>query len=276
MTRGVIRDKLEARLGGSSLVLAMWEAGSTAFSRTDRYSDLDIGVLYATGNHDQIWKIVDDAFEELGGVEYRWIEPNRIFKGGLKRIFRLKQTGEWLRVDIHLFPDTARDLQNQPERHGQIAVLFDHTGRLRAPTWNKEINRQLICQALHQTLMKWQLHYGWFRKELARGREVDAFMVHLHATVIPLLTVMNMRFRPNRWDFGFRYFKEELPAAAVEVVERLCYVPNAASLEERFAEADRFFQISLLELRKQGIAPIDPNGLDISPWCRVRTRPNPK
>lgn len=273
MTRGLIRDKLEARLGSSPSVLAVWEAGSTAFSRTDQYSDLDIGILYPTGNHDYVWKMVDDAFDELGGVEYRWIEPNRIFKSGLKRIFRLKRAGEWLRVDIHLFPDTARDLQNQPERHGQIEVLFDRTGRLRMPAWNKETNRRLICQALHQTLMKWQLHYGWFRKELARGREVDAFMVHLHATVLPLLTILNMRYRPNRWDFGFRYFKEELPATAVSIVERLCYVPNAPALEERFAEADQFFQTTLMELRKQGIAPIDPNGLDISPWCPVRTRP---
>jgi len=46
MTRSVIRDKLEERLLRCSSVLAMWEAGSTAFSRADDYSDLDIRAVF--------------------------------------------------------------------------------------------------------------------------------------------------------------------------------------------------------------------------------------
>jgi hypothetical protein len=263
MTRHIIRNKLEDHLVRSTSVLAMWEAGSAAFDRTDSYSDLDIGILSKKGSNDEVWRIVDQAFEELGGVTLRWNEPNPVFPGMDKRIFRPREAKRWLQVDIGLFPDTATDLYNQPERHGRILVVFDHTSRMVPPPWDEEANRRRMGEALHQNLMKWQAYYGWFRKELARGRALDAFVMHLYLTVIPLLTVLNMRYRPNRWDFGFRYLKEELPPDVVEVVERLCYMANPSVMESRFLEADRLLRTTLIALEEQGLRPIDSKGIDI-------------
>jgi hypothetical protein len=264
MTRIEIRDKLESHLAGCKSVLAMWEAGSTAFGRADDYSDLDIGVLASAGSNEEVWGVIDQAFAELGGLDLRWSEPNPLFPGMDKRTFRPRQAPRWLQVDIGLFPDSAAELYNQPERHGRIEVIFDHAGRLAPPSWDEQANRRRMCEALHQNLMKWQIYYGWFRKELARGRAVDAFVAHLYLTVMPLLTILNMRYRPSRWDFGFRYLKEELPGDVVEAVERLCYVPDASALEERFSEADLLLRKTLKELEGRGIIPIDPKGVDIS------------
>jgi len=243
----------------------MWEAGSAAFGRVDDYSDLDIGLLASVGSNDEVWGIVDQAFAELGGVSLRWSEPNPLFSGMDKRIFRPRQATRWLQVDIGLFPENAAELYNEPERHGRIDIIFDRAGgRLAPPRWDELANRRRMGEALHQNLMKWQTYYGWFRKELARGRTVDAFMMYLHLTVMPLLTVLNMRYRPSRWDFGFRYVKDELPSEVVKVVERLCYVPDPSALEERFSAADGLLRETLHELEERGVVPIDPKGVDIS------------
>ncbi len=264
MTPNIVRDKLEEHLVRCNSVLAMWEAGSTAFGRADDYSDLDLGVLVKEGSNDKVWRVVDEAFDELGGVALRWNEPSPVFSGMDKRIFRPRQARQWFQVDVGLFPETAKELYNQPERHGQIVVIFDPTGRLAPPPWDEELNHKRICEALHQNLMKWQIYYGWFRKELARGRPADAFVMHLYLTVMPLLAVLNMRYRPTRWDFGFRYLKEELPAEVVSIVERLCYLADPNTMEARFSEAERLLRTTLKELKERGIVSTDSKGVDIS------------
>jgi len=264
MTRIDVRNSLEQRLRECDSVLAMWEAGSAAFHRSDEYSDLDIGVLTRTGRNDEVWNVVDKAFEDLGGLALRWSEPNPQFSGMDKRIFRPLKAARWLQVDVGLFPDTAAELYNEPERHGAIVVIFDRVNRLKPPQWDEQDHRLRMREALHQNLMKWQIYHGQFRKELARGRAVDAFACHIFLTLQPLLAVLGMLYRPSRWDFGYRYLKEEMPPDIVQTVERLCYIPRHDLLEKRFAEAEELFLATVVELKARGVVPIDANAVDIS------------
>jgi hypothetical protein len=263
MTRQDIRDRLQTRLARCTSVLAAWEAGSAAFGRDDDYSDLDLGVLAKTGSNTEVWSVVDRAFEEMGGLAFRWNEPNPVFSGIDKRIFRPRGARQWFQVDIGIFPETATELFNQPKRHGTIRVLLDRTNRLTPPPWDEAEHGRCLGKALHQSLMKWQAYRAWFRKELARGRSIDAFAFHFYTTLMPLLAILGIRYRPTRWDFGLRYVKEEFPPDVAKVVESLCYVPDPSVLEERFAEADRLLQRTIEELREQGIVPVDPKGTDI-------------
>jgi hypothetical protein len=264
MTRTVVRDSLRDHLAPCKSLLAMWEAGSAAFGRVDEFSDLDIGLLSREGTNDEVWALIDGAFETLGGVTLRWNELSPLFEKMDKRVFRLRSASRWLQVDIGLFLESATDLHNQPERHGEVIVIFDHDQRLRRPFHDNEANYRRMREALHQEIMKWQIYYGWYRKELARGRTVDAFAAHIGGNIRPLLNVLGMRYRPMRWDFGMRYVKEDLPALVVQTIERLCYVPEPGLLEERFLEADRLFRATVAELEQQGIVPLDSKGVDIA------------
>lgn len=261
MTRQDVRDRLQTYLARCPSVLAVWEAGSAAFDRDDEYSDLDVGVLATVGSNNEVWDVVGWAFDELGGLAFRWNEPNPIFSGVDKRIFRPRGAREWFQVDIGIYPETATELYNQPTRHGQVRVLFDHANRLTPPPWDEVQQGRRMGEALHQNLMKWQAYRGWFRKELTRGRPTDAFTIYFYTALLPLLAILGMRYRPARWDFALRYVKEEFPP---EVVERLCYVPGPAALEGRFAEADRLLQQTVDELRERGVVPIDSKGTDIT------------
>ena len=264
MSRILVRDTLRDHLASCKSVLAMWEAGSAAFGRVDDFSDLDIGLLCRQGTNEEVWALVDSACDALGGVTLRWNDLSQPIRDEDTRVFRLRSASRWLQVDIHLFADTSADLHNQPERHGEIVVIFDHDKRLLLPPWDAEAHRRHIREALHQEIMKWQIYYGWFRKELARGRTMDAFAAHIGGSVRPLLNVLGMRYRPARWDFGMRYLKEDMPAPIVQTIERLCYVADPSLLEERFSEADRLFQETLDELRQQGIIPLDTKGIDVA------------
>jgi predicted nucleotidyltransferase len=263
MTRANVRDRLRERLSACPEVLAAWEAGSAAFGRDDEHSDLDVGVLVRAGGNESVWAAVDRAFQELGGVEFRWSELNPLLPGIDKRVFRPRGAARWFQVDIGVFPETATELHIQPERHGRVKVLVDREGRLNPPAWDEAAHQRRMGEALHQNLMKWRAYHGWFRKELARGRPTDAFAFYFHTALAPLLAVLGMRYRPSRWDFGLRYVRDEFPPEVADVLERLCYVPEPSALEERFAECDRLMERTVGELRERGIVAIDPRGADI-------------
>jgi predicted nucleotidyltransferase len=262
-SRDIIRNTLERHARSCRHVLAMWEAGSAAFGRVDDYSDLDVGLIVHEQSNDHVWSMVNRAFADLGGIALRWHEPNPVFSGVDKHTYRLHRATRWLQIDVGLIPESSREFYNQAERHGTIQVVFDPDGRLAPPQWDAAGHLRNMRVALHHEMMKWKIYHGWFRKELARGRTIDAMRMHQAMTVGPLVVVLGMLHRPTRWDFHLRYVADEFPKDDAALIARLCYVGSPADLESRFLEADERFERAVAELASRGIAPIDPGGTDI-------------
>ena len=97
-------------------------------------------------------------------------------------------------------------------------MLFDRTGRVKPPPWDEQKHLREMREALHQEIGKWHALHAFCLKELKRGRTIDAFGFYLGLMMRPLLNVLGMLHRPQRWDYGFRYAREDLSA---EVVARL-------------------------------------------------------
>jgi hypothetical protein len=267
MTRDDLRAALHARLAACEDALAMWEAGSAAFNRADERSDLDIGVLARTGSIARVWDAVEAGLNDVGGFAIRWENPVHIFKGMTQRIYRPTRAPRWLDLDIGIFDESADDLYLQPQRHGRATILFDRTETKRTShaTFDETMHRQRMREALHQEIMRWNLYREFVAKEIARGRTVDAFGFYLGFAVRPVLTVLGMLHRPDRFDYGFRYVKDELPAEAMRQIERLCYIASPSELLGRVEEANAIFTRTVDALRRAGAEPIDARGTDRLP-----------
>jgi hypothetical protein len=74
-----------------------------------------------------------------------------------------------------------------------------------------------------------------------------------------------MLHRPDRWDYGFRYAREELPPEVVARLERLCYVAEPAQLPQKLIEAEALLKETVAELARRGVTPIDAKGVDVLP-----------
>jgi predicted nucleotidyltransferase len=265
LTREELRGALRERLYSCPDVLAMWEAGSAAFDRADERSDLDIGVLARGDALPSIWRSVEHALDDVGGFSIRWENPLHVFKGMTQRVYRPARGGRWLDLDIGVFEETAEDLYLQPQRHGRADVLFDRSDGRRTATaqFDEVAHRRRMREALHQEIMRWNLYRDFVAKELARGRTIDAFGFYIAFAVRPVLTVLGMLHRPDRFDYGFRYVKDELPADDVAAIERLCYVGNPGELPARVEDANRLFVGAVEELNRRGIQPVDAKGTDV-------------
>ena len=265
MTRLELRRAVQEQLEQCDFVLAMWESGSAAFDRADEYSDLDIGLLVRTGTLERTWAAVDQAMEKIGGFDLRWQVPGHIFKGMTQRFYHPRNAGPWLLLDIGVFEETAEHFYLDEPRHGRAEVLFDRTGRIKPPAWDEQKHLREMREALHQEIGKWHAVHAFCIKELKRGRTIDAFGFYVGLVMRPLLNVLGMLHRPQRWDYGFRYAREDLPAEVVARLEQLCYVAEPALLERRFAEAEQMFQEAVGALKRAGMTPIDSKGIDVVP-----------
>jgi len=264
MRREELRMALHDRLHACDSVLAMWEAGSAAFDRADEHSDLDIGVLARAGSLETVWQEVERALDDVGGFSIRWENPVHIFKGMIQRVYRPKLAPRWLDLDIGIFQDTAEDLYLQPQRHGRATILFDRSQGQRTASvqFDEAAHRQRMREALHQEIMRWNLYRDFVAKEIARGRTIDAFGFYVAFAVRPVISVLGMLHRPDRFDYGFRYVKEDLPADIVRRIERLCYVASPADLLGRVKAADALIAQTIEKLKKTGIEPLDSKGVD--------------
>ncbi|MDQ3802402.1 MAG: hypothetical protein M3416_00880 [Acidobacteriota bacterium] len=265
LDRQTLRDALVEVLIANPHVLAVWEAGSAAFERLDEYSDLDIGVLAEANSNQQIWEDALGLFERLGGLLLRWHEPNPVFQGLDKNTFRFRRASRWLQLDLGIFTHPAKDLYNQPERHGRHRVLYDPHGMLEPPAWDKAAQLTALRKALHHEILRFGMYHDYFRKELFRGRNIDAFRMYTAFCVQPVAAVLGMLYRPTRWDFGLRYLHEDLPPEETARVERLCFLERPEDMEAGMREAVKIFWRTVERLAEKGIAPLDEEGVDIPP-----------
>ena len=225
--------------------MTCWQCGKRGPRRSvaDDRSDLDIGVLARAGSIERVWKEIELELNDVGGFSIRWENPVHIFKGMTHCVYRPARADRWLDLDIGVFQDGTEDLYLQPQRHGRATILFDRSeGQRTADVRFDDMgHRQRMREMLHQEIMRWNLYRDFVAKEIARGRTIDAFGFYLAFAVRPVVTVLGMLHRPDRFDYGFRYVKDELPADAVEGIERLCYVATPGELLSRVDEADRLF-----------------------------------
>lgn len=264
MTREQLRGALKERLSGCNAVLAMWEAGSAAFDRADDLSDVDIGVLAKPDSLEAVWAAVEAGLDDVGGFSIRWENPVHVFKGMTQRVYRPTNAPPCLDLDIGVFQEPADDLYLQKQRHGQAHIFFDRTPDQRTAnaSFDEAAHAQRMREALHQEIMRWNLYRDFVSKEHSRGRTIDAFGFYVAFAVRPVLNLLGMLHRPDRFDYGFRYLKEELPPGVVNQIERLCYVASPDQLPERVEEATVVVNQTLEALRQAGVTPLDAKGVD--------------
>ena len=73
------------------------------------------------------------------------------------------------------------------------------------------------------------------QKELARGHPLEAFGFH-QVLLRALIELLGMQYRPDRFDYGWRYVETELPEDARQLIKRYAFVGDADALPRLSSE----------------------------------------
>lgn len=256
LDRHTILATLQRALEPHAYVVALWEAGSAAWRREDRWSDLDVQVLVDDDRVSDAIRVVDEALAALSPIEIRFEAPKPTWHGHDQVFYRLRDAGEFRLVDLAVMRRSSPHPLSERERHGERRILFDKTGEARPSSLDRTGLDARMAERLAQLRLAFPLFQSLVTKELLRGNPLGALAFYQSHTLQPLHALLRIRHCPDRFDFGPRYAAADLPAERLRRLQSLWFVGNVGEIEAKRSDAEAFFAEVLREI--DGGAPPPP------------------
>jgi hypothetical protein len=246
--RARLFDAVLPALEADATVRACWEGGSVATGRADLFSDIDLYVVADTARHQAVLDTVERAVESATPIRHVWPVDPPPFPGVSQRIYLLDDAPRFFMMDCAvLTADGARQFLER-ERHGEPRILLDRDGTLGALPLDRERHDTRMRQRLGQIRASWPIYRTVVEKELARGRSLDAIGFYFNGLLRPLIELLGMRHRPERFDYGWRYLHYDLPADVQRQLESFAYVADAGRISDHLPAIDRLAASLFAEL----------------------------
>jgi hypothetical protein len=242
LTRADVIERLRA-LAQHEVVRAAWLDGSDANARTDERSDVDL-VLVAR-EVEAAFEAVREALEALSPIRIAWRLPMPTWHGFDQCFYQLERAPDFAMVDLVVLEVGKLHPWLEVERHGTPLVLFDNDGVVREAHVDRDAIRRSIRESIARLRVRFALFHHLPVKLAARELPVDAIAFYHSMILKPLVDVLRAVHCPDRWDFGFRYVKDDLPSPLVKELERLAYPSRASEIPKMVEDAKAIFEREL-------------------------------
>lgn len=243
--RQIILEKIVTTLQPLDFVLALWQGGSAGHGYTDEWSDLDIAVVVADNCVEQTFEIVEKTIAEISEIELKYRVPEPAWHGQSQCFWRLKETPPFLLIDFAVFRRSNRNDFLAIERHGQVPIAFDKANLIVPPHLDTNKHLSQMQGRFNEIKILFDLLQPLVKKEIYRGHLVDAIGNYHNWTLLPLVELLGMIYRPHRYDFELKYFTRDLPPAIVERVTPLFCIANLEDLRAKQQTSEAFFADTL-------------------------------
>lgn len=254
--RGIVQALGEA-LEVQPWVLAAWLGGSDATGRTDRWSDVDLMLVVRDECVEQAFELCRAALHAYGPVVVEVRLPMPTWHGHDQAFWQLAGAPEWCMLDMLVMRESSRSSRLlESERHGQPVVLVDRIGAVRPEPFDRAAHDAAIRARIEALRLRFALLQHLVQKAVWRGDAVEAADRYLAYTLRPLVELLRIRHCPDRYDFGLRYLRDDLPEPVWREVEALALPGSLAEVEraQRLA-SERFASELPLAERQFGVAP---------------------
>ncbi|MBK9976244.1 MAG: aminoglycoside 6-adenylyltransferase [Planctomycetes bacterium] len=241
--RDVIVKALTTTLGGLPHVRAAFLAGSQAFGRQDRYSDIDINCVTPLDQAEGNFAAVESTLKQLSPIQHQVeMPPSGQWPELAQRFYRLRDTDEFLMIDFCQMTPAQLQTFLDPVRHGTPVVLFDHDNLLRPVEPDVDAHNAAMRKRLQFLRASFPVFQNLVRKAVHRGDLLEAMAMWMGQTMRPLVEVLRMKHCPARYDYGFRYTTYDLPAAVAAELQELMWPKGAQDMLQKLDQAGALFE----------------------------------
>ena len=245
LSRSQISAALKSRLEPMENIRAAWLGGSDATGRADDLSDVDLCLIVSDGCIEAAADAVHTTLESLSPISIHYRMPMPTWHGFHQAFYQLTDAPEYLMIDWVIIEVSTKHPWLEVERHGTPKVLFDKDGRIKAD----HIDRAATGPAVDRKVAHLRLKFPLFRhlpvKLAHRGLPVDAAHFYHNLVLRPLIDLLRCVYCPERWDFGPRYVRSDLPADAYAALSRLAYPSELQEMPRLVNEASALFEQTL-------------------------------
>ncbi|HSF76022.1 MAG TPA: nucleotidyltransferase domain-containing protein, partial [Microcoleus sp.] len=155
--------------------------------------------------------------------------------------WRLKETPPFLLIDFAVFRRSSRNDFLEIERHGKVPIAFDKANLIVPPPLDISKHLSTMQLRFNDLKIRFNLLQPLVKKEIYRGHSVDAIGNYHNWTLLPLVELLGMIYRPHRYDFELKYFSRDFPRQIVDSVAPLFCIANLEDLAAKQQIAEAFF-----------------------------------
>ena len=233
--RRQVKDAIISVLRMRDDVAGCWEGGSTATGRLDEFSDMDLVIVASLDAADAIFAAVEDAISAIGKISHRWYVDPPPFRDAAQGFYFLVDAPRFFAIDCVIVTESGAAQFLERERHGVPQVAFDRTGQIAPLPLDQPALEARRSHRLAQLRGAVPVFRMLVEKELARGHPLEAFGFH-QVLLRALIELLGMQYRPDRFDYGWRYVETELPENARQLIKRYALVSDVDALPRLSSE----------------------------------------
>lgn len=231
-------------------ILAAWEGGSAATGYLDEYSDLDLALITTDEMVEEIFELTEKFLKDNYGISHKFRMPEPNWHGHSQCFYKLTKSPEFFYVDFLIEKESAKNRFTESDRHGKSIIWFDKNNLIDpTPTPEEEIEEK--CKK-HYNLMSTLLPFMEMdiAKQIKRGNAIDAISIY-NGLLNRMASLLNIKYRSHKFDFGLRYYYRDLPQNEVTFIEEITFVKDLNDLEAKLPKAIKKYKELIEELGKK-------------------------
>jgi len=249
LTRETVIQAIVKALRPVDYVHALYEGGAAAFRRIDEWSDIDLYIIADDNRVDETFQACEDAFTSLSGIQQKYEVPQTSWPGVHQAFYRLRNTSEYLIIDLAILTPNSQEKFLEPEIHGNAVFHLNRNNSVKLP----HIDTAAFAGKLHARARRLKERFRMFnmfvQKEINRVNTLEAIDSYHVITLASLIEALRIRHNPLHYDFKLRYVHYELPEEVVKRLEFLSFVKDQKDLQEKYNEASKWFSETISEIK---------------------------
>lgn len=235
------KDNLKDLLYSQDYIVAAWEGGSIATGYLDEFSDLDLLIVVEDEDTEPVFTLLQEYFERDYGIERSFRIPEPAWHGMSQCFYLLSDFPPFFYCDIAVVAAQNPHKFTEPDRHGNAVIWFDKQGIYKpVPTPNEE--RDLLLSRIYRnvTSTDW-LGIIELQKALERDNWIASQMNYVMLLSRHLIPLLNIKYRPNKADFGIRYADRDYPPEAASELEDMLRIQDVADIRKHAEKAINWY-----------------------------------
>ncbi len=231
-------------LKNEECAIAAWEGGSAATGFVDEYSDLDLIIVSEGEDANYLFQVIDKHFELRYGIESSFRVPEPTWHKMSQCFYFLKETGDYFYCDIAIVSKSNPSKLMEQDRHGKAIVYFDKLGIYDStPTSDHQIDQ--MRKRFYAIATEYEfISIRETKKALARKNWIAAHMGYLQFINRSVVILLNLKYRPQKVDFGIRYADRDYPPEEAIRLEQWLRVSSIADILAKLPEVlDVYYQL---------------------------------
>ena len=242
LDRAAIIQTLSAAVRADPDVRAAWLGGSDANGRADERSDVDLFLVVRPGSVDAVAERLETGLAALSPIRLRLRLPHPTWHGFPQAFLQLRDAPPDLMVDWLMIEEGTPHPWLEEDRHGRPVVLVDRAGLVTPAAPDLAARAAARARRREDLRVRVELFAHLAPQQAGRGLPVDGQLFWQGMVLRPLVDALRLLHCPERYDYGLRYLRDDLPADAYREVCALAYPPDVDALPAMTARAAALFE----------------------------------